>query len=316
MFKFFAKIFGYVLNFIYGIVNNYGLAIIIFTVLLRLVLLPINLNQQKTMKKSAKLQEKMKELQDKYSNDPVRLNEEVKNLYASENMSPFSGCLGSILQFIIIISIFWLVSQPLTYMKQITAEKLEPYKSQVIEENGGQNVSYIEIAIIKTFANINEDNLNKTETVTSEDVEDKEENKYDTSVLDSIHLNMNFLGLDLSDVPSKNYDDPKVFIIPLLYVLTSILSMKLTTAMNSKKKAEKEKSEVNAKDEKMIKTNNENEEIDTMESMNKSMRYMMPIMTVSIALIAPLGLALYWFISNLLMILERLAVNKFVKEEE
>jgi YidC/Oxa1 family membrane protein insertase len=323
MFKFFAKIFGYVLNFIYGIVNNYGLAIIIFTVLLRLILLPINWKQQKTMKKSAKLQEKMKELQDKYSNDPVRLNEEVRNLYASENMSPFSGCLGSILQFIIIISMFWLVSQPLTYMKQITAEQLEPYKAQVIEENGGQNVSYTEIAIIKTFANINADDLNKTETDSAENTEeveeknkDEEDKKYDTSVLDSIHLNMNFLGLDLSDVPSKNYDDPKVFIIPLLYVLTSILSMKLTMAINSKKKDKKEKTDVNAEDEKMIKANNENEEIDTMESMNKSMRYMMPIMTVSIALIAPLGLALYWFISNLLMILERLAVNKFVKGDE
>jgi YidC/Oxa1 family membrane protein insertase len=294
MFKFFAKIFGYVLNFIYGIVNNYGLAIIIFTVLLRLILLPINWKQQKTMKKSAKLQEKMKELQDKYSNDPVRLNEEVRNLYASENMSPFSGCLGSILQFIIIISMFWLVSQPLTYMKQITAEQLEPYKAQVIEENGGQNVSYTEIAIIKTFANINADDLNKTETDSAENTEeveeknkDEEDKKYDTSVLDSIHLNMNFLGLDLSDVPSKNYDDPKVFIIPLLYVLTSILSMKLTMAINSKKKDKKEKTDVNAEDEKMIKANNEN-----------------------------LGLALYWFISNLLMILERLAVNKFVKGDE
>ena len=91
MFKFFARIFGYILNFIYNLVNNYGLAIIIFTILLRLILLPINLKQQKTLKKSAKVQEKLKEIQDKYSNDPVRFNEEVKNLYASENMSPFSG---------------------------------------------------------------------------------------------------------------------------------------------------------------------------------------------------------------------------------
>ena len=129
---------------------------------------------------------------------------------------------------------------------------------------------------------------------------------------------MNFLGLDLSDIPSKNYKEPKVFIIPILYVSTSILSMRLNTAMmeEKKKKDEKDKAvKANKEDEKLVKIDKENEE-DAMASMNKSMRYMMPIMTVSIALIAPLGLALYWFISNLLMIAERLFVNKFVKEEE
>lgn len=291
MFKFFANIFGYVLNFIYGLVNNYGLAIILFTILLRLILLPINWKQQKTMKKSAKLQVKMKELQDKYSNDPVRLNEEVRNLYAEEHMNPFSGCLGSILQIIIIISMFMLVSNPLTYMKHLSSDKIKEYTKIVKEENGGENINYIEIAIIRS--------LGKTEKDAS--------------------LNMNFLGLDLSDVPSKNYQDPKVFIIPILYVSTSILSMKLNTAMmeNKKKKEEKNKlDEAKKEEEKMVKVEKNSEEEDAMASMNKSMRYMMPIMTVSIALIAPLGLALYWFVSNLLMIVERLFVNKFVKEEE
>lgn len=291
MFQFFASIFGYVLNFIYGLVNNYGLAIILFTVLLRLIMLPMNLKQQKNMKKTAKLQVKMREIQDKYSNDPVRMNEEVKNLYATEHMNPFSGCLSSILQIIIIISIFYLVSNPLTYMKHLSSEKIEEYTKIVKEENNGQSVNYIEIAIIRS--------LGKTEEDAS--------------------INMNFLGLDLSDIPSKDYSDPKVFIIPVLYVATSIVSMKLATSTgNKKKKDEKVKEEIEAKkeDEKLVKVEKHREEDDAMESMNKSMRYMMPIMTVSIAIIAPLGLALYWFVSNLLMILERLFVNKFVKEEE
>ena len=126
---------------------------------------------------------------------------------------------------------------------------------------------------------------------------------------------MDFLGLDLSDVPSKNYKDPKVFIIPLLYVSTSILSMKLNTAMTENKKKKDEEIEASKEDEKLVKVKEKTEEEDAMESMNRSMRYMMPVMTVSIALIAPLGLALYWFVSNLLMIIERLFVNKFVKEE-
>lgn len=291
MFKFFANIFGYVLNYIYGLVNNYGLTIIIFTILLRLILLPMNLKQQKTMKKSAKIQVKMKEIQDKYSNDPVRLNEEVRNLYAEEHMNPFSGCLSSILQIIIIISMFLLVSNPLTYMKHLSSNKIKEYTKIVKEENNGENVNYIEIAIIKSLGKTKKD----------------------------VSLNMDFLGLDLSDVPSKNYNNPKVFIIPVLYVSTSILSMKLNTAMMEDKKKKDEKNKVveaNKEDEKLVKVDKNSEEEDAMASMSKSMRYMMPIMTVSIALIAPLGLALYWFVSNLLMILERLFVNKFVKEEE
>ena len=289
MFKFFARIFGYVLNFIYNFVNNYGLAIILFTLLLRLILLPINIKQQKTMKKTAKIQGKMKEIQDKYSNDPVRLNQEVRNLYAEEHMSPFSGCLGSILQIVIVISMFMLVSRPLTYMKQLSNDQIQNYTEQVSEATEGEKSGYVEIAIIKNLRDTEED----------------------------VSLNMNFLGLDLSDVPSKNYSDPKVFIIPLLYVTTSIISMKLTTSMTTtpKKKEENVISE-NGKDEKkLVKIDKNDDEIDTMESMSKTMKYMMPVMSVSIALIAPLGLALYWFVSNVLMILERLFINKFVKEE-
>ena len=203
-------------------------------------------------------------------------------------MNPFSGCFSSILQIIIIISIFILVSNPLTYMKQISSEKIKDYTKQVKEQNNGENVNYIEIAIIKSFG--------KTDK--------------------TVNLNMNFLGLDLSDIPLKDCkDDPKVFIIPLLYVSTSILSMKLNTIMMEDKK-EKDKVKANKEDKKLIKVENKTEEEDVMESMNKGMRYVMPFMTVSIAIIAPLGLALYWFVSNLLMILERLFVNKFVKEEE
>ena len=91
MFDFFANIFGYVLNFIYNFVGNYGLALIIFTVLLKLAMLPMSIKQQKTLKKNTKIQAEVKVLQDKYANDPVRLNQEMMDLYKSENMSPFSG---------------------------------------------------------------------------------------------------------------------------------------------------------------------------------------------------------------------------------
>lgn len=278
MFDFCANAFGYVLNIIYNLVNNYGLAIIIFTILLKLIMLPISIKQQKTLKKSVKIQEKSKELQEKYASDQVRLSQELMDLYKKENMSPFSGCLSSIIQFIIILSIFYLVSRPLTYMKHVDADTINKYTEEL--KQSGERINYSEIAIIKAKSADDE----------------------------NVRINMEFFGLDLSDIPSQDYSDFKVFIIPALYVVTSLVSMKITNSMNKKKKEEK----IIDKPE----GENQDDTVDAMEEMNKNMSLMMPIMSVSIALIAPLGLALYWLTSNLLMILERVVINKFFKDEE
>ena len=205
MFNFFANIFGYVLNYIYNVVQNYGFAIIIFTILLKLAMLPISINQQKTMKKNAKMQVKVKEIQEKYANDQVRQSQEMMELYKREKMSPFSGCLSSIIQLVIVISIFYLVSRPLTYMLHFDKNTLNEYIKE-LSANSNERSSYQEIAVIREKA------------------------KDDSRVA----LNMNFLGLDLSQIPSQNYTNWKVFIIPVLYVLTSFASMKITTEMQKK----------------------------------------------------------------------------------
>ena len=80
MFEFFANVFGYLLDLLYNLVNNYGLAIILFTIIIKLLLLPLSIKQQRTLKKSAKIQEKMKTIQFKYKNDPEKMNQEVMNL--------------------------------------------------------------------------------------------------------------------------------------------------------------------------------------------------------------------------------------------
>ena len=284
LFKFFANIFGYALNFIYGIVNNYGLAIILFTIFLKLIMLPISIKQQKTMKKSTKIQGQVKEIQDKYKNDPTRMNQEVMDLYKRENMSPFSGCLSSILQIILVISMFYLVSRPLTYMKHVEPELINQYAQELQEAEG--NTNYQEIGIIRTKS--------------AED--------------EKVNINMNFLGLNLSSVPSQNYNDWKVFIIPVLYVVTSFISTRITANMNNPKKKQKEEPKVDPDTKELAKK--EEEDINMMEEMNKNMMIMMPLMTVSIALIAPLGLALYWLINNIFMLGERLIINKVCKSEE
>lgn len=287
--SFLAGIFGYLLNFIYGYVNNYGLAIILFTIAVQIILLPFSIRQQKTLIKNNKIQAKVKELQDKYKNDQVRLGQETMDLYKKEKMSPCSGCFESIIQLILFISIFYLVRQPLTYMENVDKNKINEYveKYQISQQS-----NYKEIDIIR-------------EAKKAGDA--------------SISINMNFLGIDLSNIPSRNWGDPTVYIIPGLYVISSIISMKLTTTIGKKKltKEEKEEEERKKREQKaLIKPEEDEDDFDTVEAMNKQMMFMMPIMAVSVAAIAPLGLALYWLINNITSTIQRLVLGKIMKSKK
>ena len=338
MFALISNIFGYLLNFLYELLNNnFGFAIIVFSILLRIILLPITIKQQQSMKKTNKIQGQIKAIQLKYKNNPEMLNKETMELYKKEKISPFSGCLSAIVQIIIIFSVFYMVSQPLTYMKKANDKNpelksvVEEYKNNIKESNNSKT-RYIEIA---TIARISEDYKNIDEKInsfdnntenseTSENVENTEENNGENNseqenkeevkenkedlvkrkdLLEKLNINMDFLSLDLSKVPNENLKDYKVYIIPLLYVISSFLSIKLNSNTTSKKKDDKDGSK-------------DPNEVDTVAQMNKSMLYIMPIMTVSIAFIAPLGLALYWFVSNVLMIGERVILKRIIDNKE
>ena len=293
MFQFFANIFGYLLNFINNFVGNYGLAIILFTVLIKIIMLPLSIKQQRTMKKSTELNEKIKVLQFKYKNDPEKLNREMMDLYKKENMNPFSGCLSTIVQFILLISIFYMVRCPLTYMERIDKTQIDTYVQQLKDNGMSVNQAYSEIDIIRELDYLKE--------------------KFpDDQTLDKINLNMNFCGLDLSKIPQQNLGDWTVYIIPILYIISTFVSMKITTSMQKKDKKKDEVIDITEnKDEKQ---EEKSEMEDAMEQSNKMMSWMMPIMSVSISLVAPLGLALYWLVNNILMIGERLVLDKFIKD--
>ena len=295
MFQFFANIFGYLLNFINNFVGNYGLAIILFTVLIKIIMLPLSIKQQRTMKKSTELNEKIKVLQFKYKNDPEKLNREMMDLYKKENMSPFSGCLSTIAQFILLISIFYMVRCPLTYMEKINNDQINIYVQQLKDGGITVNQAYSEIDIIRELDYL------------------KEKMPEDEG-LNKINLNMNFCGLDLSKIPQQNLNDWTVYIIPALYIISTFISMKITTSMQKKSKKNDGVIDITEKEEKDSKEEEKNEMEDMMEQSNKMMSWMMPIMSVSISLVAPLGLALYWLVNNILMIGERLVLNKIIKD--
>ena len=151
MFQFFANIFGYLLQLLYTLVNNYGIAIILFTMIIKLLLLPLSIKQQRTAKKSAELQEKMKTIQFKYKNDPEKMNQEMMNIYKSENMNPFSGCITAILQMILLLSVFYMVRSPLTFVQKVQTDSLNTYVQQIREDGKAISEVYPEIDLINKF---------------------------------------------------------------------------------------------------------------------------------------------------------------------
>lgn len=339
---FFANLFGYVLKFLYDLVGNYGIAIILFSILVKLAMLPLTFKQQKTLKKNEKIQKEMKQIQFKYKNDQEMLNKEIMELYKREGMMPLSGCFTSIIQILLLLSVFLLVRSPLTYMVKMDTEVINKISSIVIEKDPSKNNAYKEISIIQYVRNlqnevsvseneISEENKeeNKTEEINNkvnennveENVvenkveEDKSKENTEDSIdinkyIDDINLNMDFFGIDLSQVPTNNINDWKTLIIPVLYVITSFISIRLTSQATAKKKNEKNKLITDGTEE------NKEEQYNPTEDVNKTMTWMMPIMSVSIAIIAPLGLALYWLMNNILMIIEKLVFDKILKKEE
>lgn len=281
-----CNIFGYLLNFIYSFVKNYGLALIIFSIIVKIIMLPISIKQQKTLKKSGKIQGELKELQDKYSKDQEKLAQETMDLYKRENMSPFSGCLSSILQIVLLIAMFMIVRQPLTYMLKLDPAQIENYTQYVDKDS-----AYSEIEMIK-------------EARTNEAID--------------VDINMDFLGIDLSNVLMKNWQDWTAYILPVLYVLTSIISLRMNSNLTANKDKDKEKNKEkdSKKEEGEDKDKKDDDTVDMATEMTKNMNLFMPIMSVSIAIVVPQGLALYWLMNNVLMIIERIVINKVSKEPE
>ena len=180
-------------------------------------------------------------------------------------------------------------------MQKIPTEDLNKYITQLQEEGKEVSKVYPEIDLIREHQWL------------------KEKNPEDSNV-DKLNIQMNFLGLDLSKIPQQNMTDYTVYVIPILYIISSFISIRMTTAMQEKKQEkEKEKAVIEVGENQEEQKENE---MDAVMQTNKMMSWMMPIMSISIAFVAPLGLALYWLISNILMILERIILDKAIKQDE
>ena len=276
---------GYIMWALYQLVHNYGWAIILFTIITKLLLLPLSIKQQKSNVKMQIIQPKAKEIQDKYKNNPQKMNEELQALYQRENYSMTAGCLPLLIQFPILFGLLDVIYRPLTHLLHIpeaAMTKITEIATGLIGEAATAGYAP-EISI-----------LNSVKGDPAAYAAAGEE------VVAAIQgLDMNFLGLDLSTFPNQVIQfglsgealatllNP-VILVPILSGLTALL-MSLITLRNTP----------SAKGSGMT-----------------GMMLMMPLMSLWFTFLVPAGVGMYWIMSNLMSGLQSLIMNHFWNPKE
>lgn len=286
---------GYIIDFIYRVVKNYGVAIIIFTVIIKLLLLPLNIKSQKAMKKQQKIQPILAELQKKYANDQQKLQQEMMKLYKDNDVSMMGGCLPMLLQFPILIGLYRVIQAPIKYILHINfadtgvADKINNIVALMSEKFPQELGSYATMGADKLFKNAQIQLATWSEKV--------------LDAADAWVINFDFLGLDLSKVPSAGFSPLMsgdfsqlstiaLLLIPALAVFTTWISMKQSQKMSGQA------------------NNNQNEQT---AQMSNTMNLMMPIMTGFFTISLPSGMGIYWIVSNLLQMVQQVVLNKYLE---
>ena len=116
LFNIIGYLFGYLLWGAFSVVKNFAIAILIFTIILRIIQFPMQIKSQKNMAGNMRMQSKQKELQEKYGKDKARLNEELSKLYEKENINPMGGCVTSIVPMFLLMGVYWTIRNPLIFI--------------------------------------------------------------------------------------------------------------------------------------------------------------------------------------------------------
>ena len=202
MIDFIAGILGALIRLIYNIVGqNYGLSIIIFTILTKVLLFQITYKHSKTMDEMNKLAPLEKEIREKYKGNKEKMSEELMKVYEKHKINPMGGCLPLLIQIPIIFAMFYIVRQPLTYIVQTPVEQLQEYTQEFL---GKEEVSENEIK------------ANEIQVA----------NKYEL-------IDMNFFGINFGEVPSNVFSKEAeekasclTLIVPILSLVLSIIQTK------------------------------------------------------------------------------------------
>ena len=304
IFEIFAVPLGYVLEFISRGIPNFMLAMLVFTLLVRLVLFPLSIKNQKSQADRARLAPRLEAIQKKYAADRNKVMQKQQELYEKEGVKMTPGCLPMIVQMLVLFSVIAVIYKPLTYVNKIPAEDLSACKTAVaatlskddktekkdktaLEQ---KNSYYGELYLMK-YLDTKGDVIEAALKERYKDVENGDQKVAETmQTLQATHDQFNVLGINLLRVPSEYGITPNwLWLIVLASggtaFLSSLLSMKYSKATMSQEQQQA-------------------------AGCTNGMMYMMPLMSLFFSFTVPAGVAVYWTFSNLLAMVQTFVLNK------
>ena len=274
-------IFGVCMGFLMELLNNqYFLAIIIFTFVTRLMLLPLNIKQQKTMARTTRLQPKIQKIQKKYPEpkDRDKLNREMQELYAREGHNPMQmGCGPMMFQMVFLMGIIGIIYYPLSYV--LGMSNFNDYSKEIMEcvKNMGYEGNYLQLAILENFDAYRDTLVEQFPKVFTE---------ARCADIAAYRDGMILFGLDMTAIP--HWKDGIIVIIPILCLVTSLGSSVVSTIIQKK---------------------NNPAASQQMGSM-MMMMLMMPFFSFYISFKVTAAVGFYWIISNVIAILQQIYIFK------
>ena len=275
--------FGWLLLTLYNLVNNYGIAIFLFALVVKLILLPFQMKSKKSMMRMSALQPQIAELQKRHEGNPKKLQEETSKLYKEEKVNPMSGCLWSLIPFPILLALYRAIRFPLTTMMGVPRD--------LVAEGGALAAKLAEMGF-SSSANSAYIQLQQSQFISNN------WDKFDfTTISEKIQfINYRFLGIDLGDMPKIKFWENGLtwaaiglFLIPLISAGLSYLQMVIS--QKSTPTAGGAAAQQSAQQMKM-------------------MNLMMPLVSLYICFIMPAALGIYWIFTSLLGIIQDVILNK------
>lgn len=277
IFGFLGSLLGWILWGAFYILKDFGLAIIIFTIIVKACVFPFSVKQQKSMAGTVRLQKKQKEIQEKYANNRQKANEEIQKLYEKEGVKPMGGCLTTLIPMLVLFGIFYAVGWPLTNTLHIDSSSVNNALSYVNTIPGYSSVTgmynYQEINLLKVFPNIaNTEAIQGIFSAT------------DITKINELLNGFNTFGIDLLAVPSDFGFLSLYILFPVLCFASNVGSQLIMQRINKNQMAQ--------------------------QGCMKVMLLAMPLFSAYIAYVVPCAMAFYWIVSAVLGLVQSILLGK------
>ena len=279
-----AKPFGWLLLTLYNLVGNYGVAIFLFALVVKIILLPFQMKSKKSMMRMSALQPQVAELQKRHEGNPKKLQEETSKLYKEEHVNPMSGCLWSLIPFPILLALYRAIRFPLTTMMGV---------AQDLVSEGGALATKLADMGFSSSSNAAYIQLQQSQFISNH------WNDFDfTTISEKLQfINYKFLGVNLGDTPKLKFWENGLtwaavglFLIPVVSAALSYLQMAISQKMTPQ-------------------TGTTTQQAQSAQQM-KTMNLMMPLVSLYICFIMPAALGIYWIFTSLLAIIQEAILNK------